>query len=267
MLLTHAPAQSVSGIGIGAPSSNERTGTIAHTANLIFQEPVPIRDIFARRFGLPSYLVKDANASALGEYRFGGARGMNNFALLTLGTGLGCGIFINGAHVPGYSGLASELGHITVTTGGRQCGCGRRGCLETYVSATGIRRTVFELMATELEESELRRYSFPELTAHHIAEAAAQGDRLARMAFDYTGDILGSKIADLAAAIEPEAVFLSGGLAQAGELLLEPTRRSLERNLLHLMQGGIQVLPSQLGANDAALLGAASLALYNHQNE
>lgn len=257
----------LAGIGIGAPACNERKGTIERTANLLIHEPVPIRDIFSAHFGVPVQLVKDANASAIGEWRFGGARGLSNFALLTLGTGLGCGLIINGTPVSGGSGLASELGHTTAIPHGRQCGCGRRGCLETYVSATGIRRTAFQLLAEEIADSELRGVTFAELTAHRLTEAAARGDGIARLAFERTGEILGRAIADLAAAVEPEAVFLSGGLAQAGEWILQPTREHLEREVLHLMRGRIRVLPSQLGANDAALLGSASLALYQKETK
>lgn len=257
----------LAGIGIGAPGCNERLGTIERTANLLIKEAVPIRDIFARHYEVPAYLIKDSNAAALGEHLFGGAVDMQNFLLLTLGTGLGCGFFINGQLVRGEHGLASELGHITVTPDGRRCGCGRRGCFETYVSATGIKRTVFELLGRELTKSELRHFSFAEMTARHIYEAAGRGDEVAIEAFRRTAEILALKIADLAAAFDPEAVFLSGGLAQAGDLLLAPTAAFLDQQVLYLMKGKIRVLPSQLGANDAALLGAASLALHNQKEK
>jgi glucokinase len=265
-LLGQVRRQDVAGIGIGAPGCNEREGTIEKTANLIIQEKLPIRRIFADRFKIPVQLVKDSNAAALGEHLFGGARGMSNFALLTLGTGLGCGLFINGRLVRGNSGLASELGHSFVSSLDRLCGCGRYGCLETYVSATGLRRTVFQLLAEELDDSELRRMSFAEMTAEHIFHAAGQGDRIALLAYDRTGEVLARRISDIAAMLELEAVFLSGGLAQSGELLLQPTRKYLEEHILYLMKDKIKVLPSNLGANDAALLGAAS-TVFDKQNQ
>ncbi len=256
------------GIGIGAPACNEHDGTIERSANLLFEERVPIRQVFSDRYRLPAHLVKDANAAALGEQLFGGGRGMRNFILLTLGTGLGGGIILNGRLVSGASGLASEMGHMRVRgDDGRLCGCGRRGCLETYVSATGIIRTVFALLAEELTDSRLRTMPYAELSAHHVFEAAQAGDPIARQAFERTGAVLGAKMADLVAALEPEAIFLSGGLAQAGDLLLRPAQEHLDRNLLHLMQGKVRILPSQLGADDAALLGAASLALFNQKEK
>ncbi len=262
------PQVKLVGIGIGAPACNERDGTIERSANLLFKERVPIRQIFADRYRLPAHLIKDANAAALGEQLFGGGRGMDNFILLTLGTGLGGGIILNGRLVSGSSGLASEMGHMRVPgSAGRRCGCGRRGCLETYVSATGIIRTVFALLAEETAESRLRHISYAELTAHHIFEAAHDGDPIACLAFERTGAVLGAKMADLVAALEPEAIFLSGGLAQAGDLLLQPAQEHLDRDLLHLMQGKVSILPSQLGADDAALLGAASLPLFNQKEK
>lgn len=266
-LLDQVPAEKVAGIGIGAPGCNEREGTIEKTANLIIQERLPIRRIFADHFNLPVQLIKDSNAAALGEHLFGGARGMDNFSLITLGTGLGCGFFINGKLVRGNSGLASELGHSFVSYLDRRCGCGRYGCLETYVSATGIKRTVFQLMAEELDASELRRLSFAEMTAEHIFQAASRNDEIALRAFDRTGEVLARRICDLAAMVELEAVFLSGGLAQSGDLLLGPVRKYVDQHILHLMKNKIKVLPSSLGANNAALLGAASTVLDNQNLE
>lgn len=262
------PGRQLLGIGIGAPACNEYDGTIERSANLLFEDRVPIRQIFADRYQLPAHLVKDANAAALGEKLFGGGRQMDDFILLTLGTGLGGGIILNGRLVSGASGLASEMGHMRVTGAEeRQCGCGRRGCLETFVSATGIIRTVFALLAEETVDSRLRHLSYAEVTARHISEAARAGDPIARLAYERTGAVLGAKMADLVAAIEPEAIFLSGGLAQAGDLLLQPARKHLDKNLLHLMRGKVNILPSQLGADDAALLGAASLALFNQKEK
>lgn len=257
----------ISGLGIGAPGCNEQDGTIERTANLIIKEQVPIRTIFSEYYQRPAYLIKDSNAAALGEKLFGGARRMDNFVLFTLGTGLGCGIFLNGQLVRGNSGLASEMGHITISGNDRICGCGRKGCLETYISATGLRRTVFQLMAERNLDSPLRRYSYSSMTAKIIADAAAAGDALALAAFDCTAKVLARTIADLSACFEPEAVFLSGGLALSGDLLLQPTRKYLEEQVLYLVKGKTRIFPSSLGANDAALLGAASLALFNQKEK
>ncbi len=251
----------IAGIGIGAPGCNERDGTLEGTANMIFKGVVPFRQIVADQFPWPVQLVKDSSAAALGELHFGGGRNMRSFILLTLGTGLGSGVVINGRVITGHLGLASEFGHATVDPQGRRCGCGRRGCLETYVSATGLKRTVFQLLAEETSGSPLREFSFNQLTARHIFEAATNGDELAIEAFRLTAHILGDKIADLYALLEPEAVFLSGGMSQAGALLLNPLNQYLADNVLHLFRGKTRVLISELGGNEAALLGAASLLL------
>ena len=254
-----------SGIGIGAPSCNDKNGTIAHAANLPFDESVSIIEIFHQRFELPVYLINDANAAALGEKIFGGARELKNFLLLTLGTGLGCGIILENNVITGKTGMAGELGHVNVVRNGRACGCGRRGCLETYVSATGIKRTAFELMASEVDESPLREFKFHQLTAKDIYHAAKEGDRLAIKAFEMTGQVLGYKLGDLATALEPEAIFLSGGLTEAGALLFKPTIEYMNRNIINNLKNKINILPSQLGANDAAILGAASLVWENQK--
>lgn len=249
----------LNGIGAGAPSVNEREGTIENAANLPFSERVEFVKVMTEQYGLPVFLVKDSNASTLGEMRYGAAQGMQNFVLLTLGTGLGCGVVVDGRLMRGEGGHASEAGHVCVNKLGRECGCGRQGCLETYVSATGLKRTVFELMSNSLTTSKLRNTSYDAMSAKSISEAAQNGDLLAQKAFEYTGEVLGQALADMAAWFEPEAFILSGGLVAAGSLLFEPTIESLEKHSLAFHKGKLKVLPSALGENDAALLGAASL--------
>ncbi len=248
------------GIGAGAPSANEQQGTIENAANLPFSPKVEFCKTLRERYNLPVTLVKDSNASTLGEWHFGAAKGMKNFLLLTLGTGLGCGIVANGMLLGGEYGHGGEAGHICVQPHGRACGCGRLGCTETYVSATGLKRTAFELMATTMHDSPLRSLSYDAMSARHIYEAALSGDFLAKKAFAETGEVLGRALADMAAWFEPAAIVLSGGLAMAGDLLFVPTLDSLERHALAFHKGHkINVIPSALGENDAALLGAAAL--------
>jgi glucokinase len=247
------------GIGIGTPSCDEVNGTITGAANMPFTETVPLRQLVEDHFNLSTQLVKDANSSALGEMQYGGAKGMSNFILLTLGTGLGSGLVINGRTISGVHGLASELGHISADRNGRYCNCGQRGCLETYVSAPGIKRTVFELMANHTQPSVLRDASFNSMTASDITAAAKAGDAIAQEAFRITGDILGYKIADMVLHLDPQAIFLAGGLAQAGDLILIPANESLKKNLMVMFQNKVTIQLSALGSEDAALLGAASL--------
>ncbi len=254
----------IKGIAAGAPSANEQQGTIENAANLPFSPKVEFVKTVQERFGLPVQLVKDSNASTLGEWHFGAAKGMQNFMLLTLGTGLGCGIVANGQLLGGEFGHGGEAGHICVVPNGRACGCGRFGCTETYVSATGLKRTVFELMANTMTESSLRSTSYHDMTARHVSEAALAGDALALAAFGKTGEVLGRALADMAAWFEPGVIVLSGGLAMSGDLLFEPTIESMERHSLAFHKGHkIKVLPSALGENDAALLGAAALVWKN----
>jgi glucokinase len=256
---TVAATHQLLGVGIGTPSCDEFNGTITGAANMPFSETVPVREMIEAHFHLPTRLVKDANSSALGEMQYGGAKGMSHFVLLTLGTGLGSGLVTSDRTISGAHGLASELGHTSVDRNGRQCNCGKRGCLETYVSAPGIKRTVFELMATQTKPSVLRDMTFNTMTSTDITAAAKAGDFIALEAFRITGDILGYKIADLVLHLDPQAIFLAGGLAQAGDLILNPTNESLERNLLTMFQSKVTVQLSALGSEDAALLGAASL--------
>jgi glucokinase len=256
-----AASNEIIGIGIGTPACNEMEGTITGAANMPFPdtETVPVRQLVAERCGLPTRLANDANVAALGEGQFGGAREMKNYILITLGTGVGSGVIVDGKIVIGQHGLASEFGHTFVVRDGRSCGCGQKGCIETYASATGIKRTVFELMSTYTQDSPLRNFSFHQLSARDITQAAKAGDFLAQEAFRLTGEILGYKIADLMVLFDPKAVFLAGGLALAGSLILDPARESLEKHTMPMFKGKCEIRLSQLGSEDAALLGAASL--------
>ena len=249
----------ITGIGIGAPSSNCKEGFIECAANISHLNRVPILSILKSKYKVPAFLVKDSNAAALGEKQYGAATSMDNFILITLGTGLGCGIVINGQVLEGVTGMASELGHIQVKQNGRQCGCGASGCLETYVSATGIKRTAFKLIADSLANSVLKNYSYECLTAKIIYEAAMADDPIAKEAFQFTGKILGQKLADLITIFEPDAIFLAGGLAEAGDLLLTPVIKSIHKHILPKNISKINVQLTALSENEAALLGAASL--------
>ncbi|HNY56940.1 MAG TPA: ROK family protein [Bacteroidales bacterium] len=252
------------GFGIGAPMGNINKGTIEYAANLPWKGIVPLADLFARHTPLPVIVTNDANAAAVGEMVFGGARGMKNFVVITLGTGLGSGFVVDGKLVYGHDGFAGELGHTTIRPGrsDRDCGCGRKGCLETYVSATGLKRTVLQLMAERLDDSELRKLSFEELDSKLICEAARRGDPIALEAFEQTGAMLAFSLANVTVHTNPEAIFLFGGLALAGELIFEPTRRHLEEDILYIYRGRVKLLPSELSTQNAAVLGASSLVWF-----
>ncbi|MBX2991916.1 MAG: ROK family protein [Bacteroidetes bacterium] len=248
----------IDGIGIGAPNGNYYRGSIEFAPNLRWHGVVHLVDLMKQYYSIPVVLTNDANAAAMGEMIYGGAQGMRDFVVITLGTGLGSGIVVNGELVYGHDGFAGEIGHTIVDPNGRQCGCGRKGCLETYASASGIKRTVFELLSETTTPSLLRSVSYADLTAMMITDAAAQGDALALEAFDMTGRILGLKLADAVAHTSPEAIFLFGGLAQAGEFIFEPTRRYMEVNLLNIFKNKVKLLPSVL-TEHAAILGASAL--------
>lgn len=245
-----------SGIGIGAPNGNYFKGTIEFAPNLKWKGVVPLAKLFEERLGQRTVLTNDANAAALGEMVFGGAKGMKDFIFITLGTGLGSGIVVNGELVYGHDSFAGEIGHVIMFPDGRPCGCGRKGCLETYCSATGIKRTYSDLLISQHEEHDDRSNV---ADAKYIYDKAITGDADAIEAFRYTGEILGLALANSVAYTSPEAIFLFGGLAQAGDLIFKPTKESFEKNLLNIYKSKIKLLPSQLKENDAALLGAASL--------
>lgn len=247
------------GIGLGAPDSNYFRGTIENAHNFNWGGIIPVVDLVKKQYNLPTVITNDANAAALGEMKFGAARGMKDFIVITLGTGLGSGIVSNGELVYGYSGCAGELGHWTVNYDGRQCACGKRGCLETYVSVTGIRRTVSKLLADYIDFSELRKVSQEDLTGEMITKAALKGDKIAIEAFEYTGQILGQKLADAVAFSSPEAIILFGGLANAREFILQPTLQHMEKNMFHLFRGSAKLLISELLNKNAAVLGSSAL--------
>lgn len=250
----------LAGVGIGAPNGNYYTGTIERAANLIWKGMIPVAEKLKRFFpNMPVILTNDANAAAIGEMVYGGARGMKDFIVVTLGTGLGSGFVANGELIYGHDGFAGELGHVIVNRTGRMCGCGRKGCLETYVSATGIKRTVFKLIADHLEDSEFRNVTYNELTAEMITKAALNGDPLAIEAYEYTGMLLGQALADAVAITGPEAIFLFGGLAKAGKYIFEPTKKYMEMHMLSMFRNKIKLLPSALEGKNAAVLGASAL--------
>jgi glucokinase len=246
------------GIGLGAPNANYYKGTIEQPPNLSWKY-VDVVKTMKQWYSLPIVLTNDAKATALGEMLFGAAKGMRDFIVITLGTGVGSGIVVDGKLVYGHDGFAGEIGHTIVDVNGRLCGCGRRGCLETYASAGGICCTVEDLLKSSNSTSELRNISFEVLTSKKIFEAAQRGDSVALEAFDRTGYYLGLKLADSVAHTSPEAIFLFGGLAAAGDLIVKPTKKYLEENLLNIYKNRIPVLPSGLIGSSAAILGAAAL--------
>jgi glucokinase len=248
-------------IGIGAPNGNYLKGTIEQAPNLAWKGIVPLCSMLGKYFPVPVVLTNDANAAALGEMIYGGAKGMKNFIILTLGTGLGSGIVINGELVYGKTGFAGEMGHLTMEPFGRECGCGREGCLETYVSATGIVKTVFELFAERRDPSPLRKVAFDEMTSKMIAEAADDGDQIALAAFEQTAEMLALAICNTAAFCSPEAIFLFGGLAQSGDLLFDPLNRFVDENIMGYYRRTFKIVPSSLNEADAAILGASALAV------
>lgn len=245
------------GMGIGAPNANFYTGTIEHAPNLKWKGVVQLVRLFEAYFDFPISLTNDANAAAMGERIYGAAKGIDDLAMVTLGTGLGSGFVVNGELVYGHDGFAGELGHVIVEKNGRLCGCGNRGCLETYASATGIVKTANEFLAKS-KDSILS--DLPEITSKAIADAALQGDKMALEIFDYTAEKLGFGLASMVAITSPKLIVLFGGLAQAGDLILKPTKKYMEQYLLKTFRNKIDIVPSELKAADAAILGASSLA-------
>ena len=248
----------VRGIGAGAPNGNYYTGQIANAPNLAWaaDHAVDFAKILSAKTGLPVSLTNDANAAAIGEMTYGAARGMKNFIMITLGTGVGSGIIVDGKVLYGSDGLAGELGHATAVRGGRQCNCGRKGCLETYCSATGVARTAKEWLESTDEPSLLRNEK--EISSKTVYDAAKQGDALAKRVFDYTGTILGEKLADFVTFSAPQAIVLFGGLTRAKEFIDEPIRKAYKDSVLWMWKD-TQILYSQLPESDAAILGASSL--------
>ena len=247
------------GVGIGAPNGNYYTGTIEYAPNLKWKGVIPLASMLSEKIGLPAFLTNDANAAAMGEMIYGNAKGLKDFFMITLGTGLGSGFVANGKMILGHDGFAGELGHAIFDPNGRQCNCGRKGCLETYASASGIVRTVKELLSESEEPSILRNISLDNISSEMIYKAALERDSIAKKAFDYTGYVLGVMLANAVAITSPEVIFLFGGLANAGDLIFKPTKKYMEEYLLKIYKNKIELKPSALSENDAAILGAAAL--------
>ncbi len=258
------------GIGIGAPNANYYKGTIEHAANLSFKGVIYFADMLKAQFPEYKYVVltNDANAATLGEMFYGGAKGMKNFVMYTLGTGVGSGIVVNGDLVYGADGFAGECGHTTLIPNGRSCGCGGRGHLEVYCSAPGMKRTAFELMAKyNATDSLLANKSFNELDSKMIYDAAVAGDKVAKEVFEITGEYLGMGIADTVHHLSPEAVFLFGGPVAAGDYIFKPTIKSMEEHLMPVFRNKIKVLPSKLKMGDAPIVGASALVLKEYEKD
>ena len=252
----------VAGIGIGAPNANYYSGTIENAANLPFVGVINFTELIHKNFpGIKHVkLTNDANAAALGEMIYGGAKGMKNFVMSTLGTGLGSGIITNGDLVYGADGFAGEVGHTTLVPEGRLCGCGGYGHLEAYCSATGIKRTVFELLAQyNATESQLAKVPYSEMTAKIVYDAAQNGDLIAKEVFKKTGELLGRSLADTVHYLSPEAIFLFGGAAAAGDYIFKPTKESMEKHLLPTFRNKVKILPSKMKEGSVAIVGASAL--------
>ena len=260
LLETHDAVGKVHGIGIGAPNANYYTGMIEKFVNIPWPTPLPLAQMVSEKFDLPVAITNDANAAAIGEMTYGAARGMKNFIMITLGTGVGSGIVINGQLVYGHDGFAGELGHtIMKRNNGRLCGCGRTGCLEAYCSATGVARTAREFLEARKDPSVLRNIPIESITSKDVYDAAINGDKLAIEIFEYTGNILGEAFADFVVFSSPEAIIIFGGLAKAGDLLMRPLIESMEKNMMNMFKGKVKVLVSELKEADAAVLGASAL--------
>jgi len=252
----------IKGIGIGAPNANYFTGNIEQAPNLPWKGIIPFAKKMNEKFDLPVAITNDANAAAIGEMIYGAARGMKDFIMITLGTGVGSGIVSNGSLVYGNDGFAGELGHTTMRrNNGRLCGCGLTGCLEAYASATGVARSACEFLETQKDlKSRLRDIPAEEITSKDVFDAAVAGDKLAQDVFTFTGQILGEAFADFVKFSSPEAIIMFGGLSKAGELLLRPIRESMEKNLMPIFRDKVKLLFSELKESDAAVLGASALA-------
>lgn len=253
--------EKIQAMGIGAPDANYYTGIIDNPANLPWKGEIPLAKMFSDRLGIPVALTNDANAAAIGEMAYGAAKGMKNFIMITLGTGVGSGIVVNGQVVYGSDGFAGELGHVIVdkSSEARSCGCGRKGCLETYCSATGVARTAKMIVSSSERPTLLRNIPLDEITSKDVAIAAGQGDEVAKEIFEYTGKILGEACADFAAFSSPEAFIFFGGLTKAGDLLMDPIKKAYDENVLFLYKNKAQMIVSELDDAGAAVLGASAL--------
>jgi glucokinase len=262
MIEKYGGAANFTGIGVGAPNGNYYSGTIEYAPNLKWKGIIPVAKMFTERFGLPSKLTNDANAAAMGEMQYGCAKGMKDFIVITLGTGVGSGIVANGNIILGHDGFAGELGHTIIRPGGRlHKRTGIRGVLESYASATGVRETAIEMLTDNPNtESLLRDYSINDLiTSQTVYECATKGDKIANDVFEFTGQILGEALANFVMFSSPEAIVLFGGLTKAGDLIMKPTRQAMEANLIQIFKNKIKLLFSDLQEADAAILGASAL--------
>ncbi len=252
----------IKGIGVGAPNGNYYTGTIEYAPNLPWQGIViPMADMIEKKFKLPVTLTNDANAAAIGEMMYGAAKGMKDFIMITLGTGVGSGIVANGKLIYGHDGFAGELGHTIIIPDGRfHPGTGKRGSLESYASATGVRNTAIEMLEKNNEKSLLKDIPVDTLDSKAVSEAAIKGDKIAKDVFEFTGKILGLALANAIMFSSPEAIVLFGGLTKAGDLILKPTKQHMEANLIQVFQNKVKILVSHLKESDAAILGASALA-------
>ena len=248
------------GIGVGAPNGNYYTGTIEYAPNLPWEGIIPLAKLISDKFHLPVTLTNDANAAAIGEMMYGAAKGMKDFIMITLGTGVGSGIVANGHLIYGHDGFAGELGHTIIIPGGRiHEGTGKFGSLESYASATGVRLTAIEFLEKNKKPSLLRKVPHDQLDSKAVYDAAIAGDELAKEIFNYTGNILGIALANAVMTTSPEAIILFGGLAKAGEFILKPTRDSMEDNVIKIFQNKVKILISHLKEAHAAILGASAL--------
>ena len=250
------------GIGAGAPNGNYYTGNIEYAPNLPWKGIVPFSELMAEKFGMPCTITNDANAAAMGEMTYGAAKGMKNFIMITLGTGVGSGIVIDGKVVYGHDGFAGELGHTVAIRGenARLCGCGGRGHLEAYASATGVARTAKEILTTTKKKSLLRDLDIDNITSKDVYDAAEKGDEIAKEIFDFTGTILGQKLADFIAFSAPEAIIMFGGLTKSGHWILDPVVKAMNENVMGIWKNKVKVMFSDLKEADAAVLGASALA-------
>ena len=253
--------ETIKAMGIGAPNANYYRGTIEQAPNIVWGKGiVPLADLFSKALGIPVAMTNDANAAAIGEMTYGVARGMKNFIMITLGTGVGSGVVVNGQLVYGSDGFAGELGHVTmVREGGRTCGCGRTGCLEAYCSATGVARTAREMLANSEKPSLLRDLNPEAITSLDVSIAAGKGDEIANEIFQFTGKMLGEACADFATFSSPEAFVFFGGLTKAGELIMKPIRDAYDAHVLNIFKEKAQFLVSSLEGSSAAVLGASAL--------
>ena len=253
----------IKAMGIGAPNGNYYNGTIEFAPNLSWAKNgvVPLAKLFSDSLGIPVALTNDANAAAIGEMVYGVARGMKNFIVITLGTGVGSGIVVNGQLLYGHDGFAGELGHVIMVRGkeGRSCGCGRTGCLEAYCSATGVARTAREMLAKTDRPSLLREMNPEDITSLDVSIAAGKGDELAKEIYEFTGKMLGEACADFAAFSSPEAFIFFGGMVKAGDLIMEPIKRAYEESVMNVFKGKAQFLVSGLDGASAAVLGASAI--------